>query len=89
MTLPADAGIAARRVPRVDSRLEHAFFSRDLLNVWTDRPTGYLTLLLRHRNFAPLWLSGLLAYFAIWTSNIVVLDVVNDAMHSALAAAVI
>ena len=55
----------------------------------TDRPTGYLTLLLRHRNFALLWLSGLLAYFAIWTSNIVVLDVVNDAMHSALAAAVI
>ena len=55
----------------------------------TDRPTGYLTLLLRHRNFALLWLSGLLAYFAIWTSNIVVLEVVNDAMHSALAAAVI
>jgi Na+/melibiose symporter-like transporter len=55
----------------------------------TAQPTGYFTLLFRRRNFALLWLSGLLAYFAIWTSNIVVLDVVNDAMHSDVASAVI
>jgi MFS family permease len=55
----------------------------------TAQPTGYLTLLLRQRNFSLLWLSGLLAYFAIWTSNIVVLDVVYDAMHSDNAAALI
>ena len=55
----------------------------------TAQPSGYLTLLLRHRSFALLWLSGLLAYFAIWTSNIVVLDVAYDAMHSDFAAALI
>ena len=55
----------------------------------TAQPSGYLTLLLRHRNFRLLWLSGLLTYFAIWTSNIVVLDVAYDAMHSDFAAALI
>jgi Na+/melibiose symporter-like transporter len=55
----------------------------------TARPAGYFALLFRQRNFRLLWLSGLLAYFAIWTSNIVVLDVVNDAMHSDVAAALI
>src|SRR6476620_9560719 len=55
----------------------------------TAQPSGYLTLLLRHRSFALLWLSGLLAYFAIWTSNIVVLDVAYDAMHSDFAAALL
>jgi len=55
----------------------------------TAQPAGYLTLLLRHRNFSLLWLSGLLAYFAVWTSNIVVLDVVYERMHSDDAAALI
>jgi hypothetical protein len=32
-------------------------------------PTGYLALLLRHRNFSLLWLSGLLAYFARSSSS--------------------
>ena len=49
----------------------------------------YIALLFRHRNFAWLWLSGLLAYFAVWMSNIVVLDVVCTAMHSDNAAALI
>ena len=48
----------------------------------TAQPSGYLTLLLRHRSFALLWLSGLLAYFAIWTSNVVVLDVASQAVGS-------
>jgi len=55
----------------------------------TAQPTGYIALVFRHRNFAWLWLSGLLAYFAIWMSNIVVLDVVYTAMHSDNAAALI
>lgn len=54
----------------------------------TARPTGYLALL-RQRNFSLLWLSGLLAYFAIWTSNIVVMDVVYEAMHNDSATAII
>ena len=55
----------------------------------TAQPSSYFTLLFRQRDFRLMWLSGLLAYFAIWTSNIVVLDVVYDAMRSDSAAALI
>jgi len=47
-------------------------------------PVGYSTLILRHRNFALLWLSQFLAYFAIWTSNIALLHLVYTAMDSSL-----
>ena len=55
----------------------------------TAQPSSYATLLFRQRNFRLMWFSGLMAYFAIWTSNIVVLDVVYDAMRSDSAAALI
>lgn len=48
------------------------------------RPAGFSTLILRRRNFALLWVSQFLAFFAIWTSNIVLLHIVYAAMGSSL-----
>ncbi len=48
------------------------------------RALGYWPLLFRQRNFALLLLSQLLAYFAIWTSNIALLHVAYTAMNSSM-----
>ena len=51
----------------------------------TGQAAGYWVLLRHNRNFRLLWLSDVLAYFAIWTSTIVLLHVVYTAMDSSLA----
>lgn len=47
--------------------------------------SGYWALLRHHRDFRLLWLSDALAYFAIWSSTMVLLHVVHQGMDSNLA----
>ena len=50
---------------------------------------GYSTLLFRNRNFALLLVSQVFAFFAVWTSNIVMLHVIYAAMDSSLGPALV